>query len=167
MCDRIISDDSFSIKYVSDQYETQQMCDKAVDDCIAALKIVSDWFVTSKRIKILFTALYADENILYFSEDSSNVVFNCNGMGILNIGLNNINLDDTNYDEHDSDTIILIRFLAWHIKFKKCKELKKNISKVGGIGACQKMGKKKLNRFLLGNISNVHSMRVFCEYPVT
>ena len=48
-------------------------------------------------------------------------------MGILNIGLNDINLDN-NFDEDDPDTIILIRFLAWHIKFKKRKELKKNIS---------------------------------------
>ena len=44
-------------------------------------------------LKKRFTALYADENILYFDEDSSNVVFNCNGMGILNIELHNINLD--------------------------------------------------------------------------
>ena len=43
------------------------MCDKAVDDCPAALKFVPDWFVTTKMIKILFTALCADENILYFN----------------------------------------------------------------------------------------------------
>ena len=70
-------------------------------------------------IKRLLTAVYADENILYFNKDSSNVVFNCNGMGILNIDLNNINLDDTNYDEDDPDTIILIRRLASHTKFEK------------------------------------------------
>ena len=64
-------------------------------------------------IKILSTALYADENILYFNKDSSNAVFNCNGVGILNIDLNNINLDDTNYDEDDPDINILIRLLAW------------------------------------------------------
>ena len=57
--------------------------------------------------------MYADENILYFNKDSSNAVFNCNGMGILNIDLNNINLDDTNYDEDDPDINILIRLLAW------------------------------------------------------
>ena len=68
---------------------------------------------------------YADENILYFNEDSSNVVFNCNGIGILNIDPNNIDLDDTNYDEEDPDNIILIRLLAWHIKFEKCKALQK------------------------------------------
>ena len=73
-----------------------------------ALKLISDWFVTSKMIWKLFTALYADENILYFNEDSGNVVFNCNGMGILDIDLNNINLD-YNFNEDDPNTIILIR----------------------------------------------------------
>ena len=49
-------------------------------------------------------------------------------MSVLNIDLNNINLDDTNYDEDDPDTIILIRLLAWHSKFKKHKNLQKMIS---------------------------------------
>ena len=40
------------------------MCNKAADDCLVALKFIPDWFVTSKMIKNLFTALYADENIL-------------------------------------------------------------------------------------------------------
>ena len=44
-------------------------------------------------------------------------------MGILNMDLN-INLD-RNVDEDDRDAIILIRILVWHIKFEKCKELKK------------------------------------------
>ena len=78
-------------------------------------------------IKEVFTALFADENILYFNEDSGNVVFSCNKMGILNINLNNINLDN-NFDEDDPNTMILIRFLAWHIIFEKRKTLKKMIS---------------------------------------
>ena len=45
-------------------------------------------------------------------------------MGVLNIDLNGINLDN-NFDEDDTDTIILIRYLAWHIKLDKRKELKK------------------------------------------
>ena len=109
MCDRIIFDYPFSIRYVTDQNKTQQMCDKDVDDRLATSKFVPDWFITSKMIKILFTTLYADDNILYFDENSGNVVFNCNGMDILNIDLNIINLDDTNYDEVDPDTIIHIR----------------------------------------------------------
>ena len=93
------------------------MCDKAVDDFVAALTLVSGWFVTSKMIKFFFTASYADENILYFGEDSGNVVFVCNGKAILNIDLNNINLDDKEYP----DIIIHVRLLAWHINLKNAK----------------------------------------------
>ena len=56
--------------------------------------------------------MHADENLLNFNKDSGNVVFICNGMGILNIDLNNINLDDSNYNEDDGDTIILVRLLT-------------------------------------------------------
>ena len=125
MRDKIISDDPFSLGYVPDQYKTQQMCDKAVDDCLAALKFVPYWFVTSKMIKKLFTALYADQNILYFDEDFGNVVFNFNEIGILNIDLNCINLGDNNVDGNDPDTVNHVRLLFWHIKFEKCKALKK------------------------------------------
>ena len=86
--------------------------------------LIPDWFVTSKMIKKLIIALYADKNVLDFDEDSGDVVFNSNGMGILNIDLNIINLDN-NFDEDDPDTIILNRLLVWHIKFEKCKALTK------------------------------------------
>ena len=76
-------------------------------------------------IEILFTALHADENIIYFNEDSSNAVFICNEMGVLNIDLNNINLDDTNFDEDDPDTIILVRFWLGILNLKNVKHLKK------------------------------------------
>ena len=66
-------------------------------------------------IKKLYTAFYVDENILQFNEDSDNVKFSCNEMGILNMDLN-INLD-SNVDEDDHDAIILIRILVWHIKY--------------------------------------------------
>ena len=74
-------------------------------------------------IKKFFTALYVDENILYFNEDSVNIVFNCNGMGVLDIDVNNINIDN-NFDGDGADTLILIRLLPWHIKFEKRKPLK-------------------------------------------
>ena len=67
--------------------------------------------------------MYADADLLFFDEDSD-VTFCCNEMGILSVNLNNINLDDTNYEEDDPDTIILIRLLAWHIKFEKGQALK-------------------------------------------
>ena len=52
-------------------------------------------------------------------------IFCCNQLGILRVDLNNISLDDTNHDEDDSETIIHIRFLPWHITFEKCKAIKK------------------------------------------
>ena len=67
-------------------------------------------------IEKLFTALYADGNILYFNEDSDDAVFNYNEMGNANIDLNNINLVD-NFEEEDPNAIILFRILAQHTKF--------------------------------------------------
>ena len=124
ICDRVVSEDPILIVYCPDKYKTQEMCDKAVDDSLAALKLIPDWFAISKMIKKLFTALYVDENILYFNEDPGKVKFSCNEIGIFNIYLNNVNLDN-NFDEDDLHTTIRIRLLAWHIKFEKRKELKK------------------------------------------
>ena len=62
-------------------------------------------------IERLLNALYVDDNVLYLDEDSGNVIFSCNKMGVLGIDLNNINLDDTNYDEGFPQTIIRIRLL--------------------------------------------------------
>ena len=93
------------------------MCDETADDCLAASKLAPNWFVTSEMIQNYFTVLYVDKNILYFNEECDDSVFNCNGMGILNIDLNNINLDN-NVDEDDPDIIILV----------KHKELKKQLS---------------------------------------
>ena len=122
MYDGVVSEDSFLIVYCPDKYKTQRISAETVDDSLAALKLIPDWFITE-----LYTALYTYKNILYFNEDSGNVVFSYNEMRILNIDLDNINLDN-NFDEDDPDTIILIRFLSWHIKFKKRKAIKKNKS---------------------------------------
>ena len=72
--------------------------------------------------------MYVYENILYFNEDSANVTFICNGMGVPNIDPININLDDTNYDDDDFDAIIHVKLLAWYVKFRKRIELKKELS---------------------------------------
>ena len=63
------------------------MCDEAVGDSLAALKLIPDWFVTSKMIQKLYTALYTDDGLPFFDEDSDNVTFCCD----------NINLDN-NFD---------------------------------------------------------------------
>ena len=96
------------------------MYDKAFDDSQLMLKLIRDLLVTSKTITELYAALYADESILHFDDDSDNVVFSCNKMSILNIDINNVSLDN-NFDEDDPDTIILISLLAGHVKFLKGK----------------------------------------------
>ena len=103
------------------------MCDEAVDDFLPTLNFAPNGFVTSTMIKKLFTALCADEIILYFDEDSGNVEFNCNEMGILDIDLNNINLDN-DFDEDDPGTIIHVTLSGWHIKFEKRKTLEKELN---------------------------------------
>ena len=109
MCDINDSEDSFSIMLLINI--RQKMCDKAFADSLATWKLILDWFVASKMIKELFTTLYADENILYFNEDSSNVAFSCNEIGVLNIDLCDINLDHR-ICEDDPDTIIHIRHIG-------------------------------------------------------
>ena len=128
MCDRVVSEDLCWVVYCPEKYKTQRMCDEAVDDSLSALKIIPYWFVTSKMTKKLFTALHADDNRFYFNEDSGNIVFSCNEMGILSTYLHNINIDDTNFNENGPETIVRIRLLAWHIKFEKRKALKKELN---------------------------------------
>ena len=51
------------------------MCDEAVGDCLPTLKFIPDWFVTSKMINKLLTALYTDDNMVYYNADSGNTIF--------------------------------------------------------------------------------------------
>ena len=119
MCDRVVSEDPF-LQYIA-------LINIYVDDSPATLKLNPDCFNTNKMIKKPFTALCADKNILYFNEDSGNVIFSCNEMGILNIDLGNFNFDN-NFDEYDPDTIIPIKLLTQHTTFQKRKALKKEIN---------------------------------------
>ena len=124
MCYRVVSGDPLLIVYCLDQYKTQRICDEAVDNSLAALKLVSNSFVAGKMIKKVFTALSADENILCFNEDSGNVIFNCNQMGILSIDLNNINLDN-DFDEDNPDAIIPTDFWFGILNSKNANKFKK------------------------------------------
>ena len=126
---KILSDDPFKLKYCHDRYKTQEMFTKFVGDFLPALKFVFNWLVTSKMIKKLLTALYIDDNILYFNEDSGDAILSCNKMGILSVDLN-INLDDTNYDEDDPEAIIYIRLLTCILNLKNVERLKKSVMKI-------------------------------------
>ena len=45
----------------------------------------------------LFHALLTDHNILFFDEDSGNVTFSSDELGIISLDLNNNNLDEANF----------------------------------------------------------------------
>ena len=64
-----------------------------------------------------------------FNEDSGNVTFSRDAMGILNVDLNNINIDDVNFDKDDPKTIIHVKPLAWRNKFGKRISFKKEVNR--------------------------------------
>ena len=118
-CVTIISENLSSIRYVPDEYKTQQIVDKAADDCLTSLKFLRDWFVTSIMIKnflLICTVMKIYSTLMKILPMSYFLVMKC---VLIIIDLNDINLDDTSYKEDDPDTIILIRLLAWHNEFKK------------------------------------------------
>ena len=123
-CVTIISENLFSIRYVPDEYKTQQILDKAADDCLTSLIFLHDWFVTSIMIKnflLICTLIKIYSTLMKILPMSYFLVMQC--VFLIIIDLSDINLDDTSYKEDDPDTIILIRLLAWHNEFKKHKNI--------------------------------------------
>ena len=57
-------------------------------------------------IEKLHNALFTDDDILFFDEDSGNARFFGDEMGILNLDLNDINFDYTKCDEDHPETVI-------------------------------------------------------------
>ena len=63
--------------------------------------------------------------MMIFDENSGNVTFSSDEMGILSVVYNNINLGDVNFDEDDPETIIHVRLMAWHNRLNNIKHFKK------------------------------------------
>ena len=63
-----------------------------------SIKSVPDWVVTSKIIKKLHITLFTVDDVLFFDDDSCNVLFSSDEMGILSVDLNSINLDNLHID---------------------------------------------------------------------
>lgn len=69
-------------------------------------------------------ALHPNDEILFFNENFNKVPFIASQRYILAVGLDKINLDEDNhFNEDDNNTIINVRFFAWHSKFEKYKAL--------------------------------------------
>ena len=82
--------------------------------------------VASKKLENFDNALHANDDILFYNEDFDKITFIANQRHVLFVDFDKINLDnDNNFDEDDPVTIIHIRPLAWHSKFKNHKTLKK------------------------------------------
>ena len=105
------------------------MCDKAFDSFLPTLKFVLDCFVTSKMIKKLDDEVFSNGDMVCFNEDSGNVTFCSDEMGISSIGLKNVNLDDAFFDNDDPKTIIHTRRIVWYNRFKQRKGYKKDMRK--------------------------------------
>ena len=58
------------------------MCDEVVDDSLAVYRNLFP-ITLLQWLKKLYTALYADDGLLSFDEDSDDITFCCNEMGIL------------------------------------------------------------------------------------
>ena len=56
--------------------------------------------------------LYSPVVIYFFNENSGNVIFSSDEIGILIVDLNNINFDDYNFDEDDRETTTGDRLMA-------------------------------------------------------
>ena len=125
ICDIAVSLYLSLVVYCHDKNITQKMCDEAVDNSLPALKLIPDWFVTSKMIKKLYTALYANNGLLFFDEDSGDVTFYCDEMSVLSVYLTNINLDNILMK-----MILILLFLSDFrlniVNLKNAKHLKKD-----------------------------------------
>ena len=115
------------LKYCPNRYKTLEISDKAVDDFLPALKFVSNWIVTSKVIKKLDNASFANDDIIFIIEDFNNVTVFVYEIDIFSVNFNNINLDDVNFAEDDSETNIYVKLIAWSDRFQQQKSFKKLI----------------------------------------
>ena len=50
-------------------------------------------------------------------------------MGVLSVDFSNINLDEVNFYNNDRETIMHVRLMAWHNRFKQLKVFKNDVSK--------------------------------------
>ena len=121
MCNKAVSEDPFMLKSCHDRFKTN----KADDDFPSAIKFVPDWFVTSKITKKVQSALFGDDHVLFFDENSGNVTFSIYEIDIVSMDLNNIDLDDVNFDGNNPENIIHVRLMAWHNNLNNTKHIKK------------------------------------------
>ena len=98
ICDKVVSEDCFMLKYCLDRYKTQETCDKTVDAFLPTLTFFLDWIVTKIMIQKPGDVVFSNDDAVFVNKDSGNVTFFRDEVGILNVDLKNINLHDVNFD---------------------------------------------------------------------
>ena len=76
-------------------------------------------------IRNLHEALFANDDILSSDEDSGNVTFSSDEIGILSVDLNNAKLDDANLMKMILRLLFMLAFWYDKINLKNAKHLKK------------------------------------------
>ena len=74
--------------------------------------------------------LLANDDILFFDEDFSKVIFFANEMGILGVNVDKTNFDDNKNLFEDHPDTIHVRLLPWCNKFEKHKSCKKDMQRI-------------------------------------
>ena len=100
MCDKAVDIYASAIQFVPECYKTQKMCHKDVDACpfkfdsvpdqtqeMRDKAIDADWFVTNKMIKKLDDYLFSNDGVVFGNEDSGNVTFFSDKMGVFCVGV--------------------------------------------------------------------------------
>ena len=120
MCDKVVSTESFLLKYSPDRHKTQKICD-FVDSFILALKFIPDWFVTSKRIGNSIILNFNDIDIIFDDIDSDIVKLFSSDIVLNSIKINN----DNNFDDCNPKIINHVRLLAWYNRYSQYKACQK------------------------------------------
>ena len=64
MCQNVVENDLYTLKFVPDHFITKEICDKAVRDDSSSLQYVPDWFVTSEQIQMWYDKSEYCDNFL-------------------------------------------------------------------------------------------------------
>ena len=109
MCDKVVSKDTFILKYCHGKYNTQEMFDKSVKPCLQTLIFVHDCFVRSKIIEELDSSLFHDDYVVFGDLWFNLVTLSREYIGLNSITLDNINLGDDHFDNCDPEPINYIK----------------------------------------------------------
>ena len=120
MCDEVISEDPFILKYCPDRYKARRMCDKAVDSYLLAVKFNPDWFVLSTMIEKLDSAVFSDKYVVFGDLESHFVT----------IFSRDVVFDSISLDNMIQKLLIVLDWWVGIINLNKAKHLKRNNKKL-------------------------------------